>query len=137
MPRSSIESRIEVLEGELVSLRLTVRALEDRLGELEQRGDFELVGAPPTGAASRATPTSVAKGSESGKGNKTYEGQVLNPAQVVSPSAPAVALCKRGNSLSESIFVGLPRWSDVGIVAEWCEVEVGFVSHDGGRGASA
>jgi hypothetical protein len=132
MPRSSIESRIEVLEGELVSLRLTVRALEDRLG-----GDFELVGAPTTGAASRATPTSVAKGSESGKGNKTYEGQVLNPAQVVSPFAAAVALCKRGNSLGESIFVGLPRWSDVGIVAEWCEVEVSFVSHDGGRGASA
>lgn len=69
--------------------------------------------------------------------NKTYEGQVLNPAQVVSPFAAAVALCKRGNSLGESIFVGLPRWSDVGIVAEWCEVEVSFVSHDGGRGASA
>ena len=66
---------------------------------------------------------------------RDFDGHTFNPARVISPWAAAGHLVKQGNSFGESIFVGLPGWSDIAIVARWCQVGVTFEPQDGrGRG---
>lgn len=41
------------------------------------------------------------------------DNKVYHPLKVVSPWAAAAPLVKRGSSIGDSIFIGLPRWDDV------------------------
>lgn len=55
---------------------------------------------------------------------RTYSGEDCNPARVEAPWAEAERVVSRRGDLGPSVFVGLPRWADLAVVAEAAGVQL-------------